>query len=172
MELGAVICTPRAPACAQCPVNELCVARKQNLQEQLPNSARRKKMIPRRFMAFVVERNGRLLVRQRPAGVLNSHLWEFPNLEILDGATPPQLARKALGRAPTKLEPLMTIRHSITRYRITLAVCRAELSNVYPRHDAYWLTRAQLQKLAFTGAHKKILARLASPGTALAPQPK
>jgi len=172
MELGAVICTPRAPACAECPVRVLCVARKQNLQEQLPNSAQRTKMTARRFIAFVVERNGRLLVRQRPAGVLNSQLWEFPNLEILDDATPLQLARKAFGRAPAKLEPLGTIRHSITRYRITLEVCRAELSNSALRTEGYWLTQPQLQELAFTGAHKKILARLAAPGTGSAPHPK
>ena len=36
----------------------------------------------RRFIAFVVERNGKFLVRQRPAGVVNAHLWEFPNVEI------------------------------------------------------------------------------------------
>ena len=162
MELGAVICTPRAPACAECPVRVLCVARKQNLQEQLPNSAQRTKMTARRFIAFVVERNGRLLVRQRPAGVLNSQLWEFPNLEILDGATPLQLARKTFGRAPIKLEPLVTIRHSITRYRITLEAYRAEHSSPQTMLDGRWLTFRQLDKLAFTGAHKKILAHMNS----------
>ena len=37
MELGALICTPRSPNCATCPVQKLCIARKENLQEQLPN---------------------------------------------------------------------------------------------------------------------------------------
>ncbi len=163
MELGALLCTPRSPDCAGCPVNQLCVARKQNLQEKLPKLAKPSKTTARRFIAFVVERNGRLLVRQRPAGTLNGHLWEFPNLETPAGATPRQLARTFFGRAPTKLEPLATLKHSITRYRITLEAFRAELPNAHPQPDGKWLTRGQLHKLAFTSAHKKILARIGAP---------
>ena len=36
MELGATICTPRAPRCLLCPVNDLCEARKRGLENDLP----------------------------------------------------------------------------------------------------------------------------------------
>ncbi len=169
MELGALVCTPRQPQCDACPVNQHCIARLRGWQEKLPNLGKRAKTTARRFIAFVVERNGRLLVRQRPAGILNSHLWEFPNLEAPDSMTPRALARTFFGRAPKKLEPLAAIRHSITRYRITLEAYRAELTNSHAKPDGQWLTRQQLQKLAFTSAHKQILAHLGPPISQSAP---
>ena len=82
MELGALVCTPRNPQCRICPVKKLCVAFQENRIAELPNLGKRKAATARRFIAFVIERNGLFLVRQRPAGVVNAHLWEFPNVEI------------------------------------------------------------------------------------------
>ena len=149
----------------------------------------------RRFVAFVVERKENFLVRQRPAGVVNAHLWEFPNVEISLGAPalPPACCGHLLaglaGGTPAlpgrffqraqKLTPLCTIKHSITRYRITLEAYRVsfgETSSTSPHskrtksgtrgirpsgkpHDAIgvWKSPAQIRRLAFTAAHKKIL---------------
>lgn len=203
MELGALICTPRSPNCTVCPVQKDCIAHKENLQDQLPNLGKREATTERRFIAFVVERDGKFLVRQRPADVVNAHLWEFPNAEI--GArvsdtqqpnrgkqssngnsnhsqmqlTAPRSVAKELGVRITAAKPLCLIKHSITRYRITLEAWRAELTgpNRSPvsdlasvvrstpgrrtaLHDGGWRTLAQLHKVAFTSAHKKILARL------------
>ena len=82
MELGALVCTPRNPQCGICPVKKLCVAFRENRVEELPNLGQTRNRHGETFMAFVVERNGHFLVRQRPAGVVNAHLWEFPNVEI------------------------------------------------------------------------------------------
>ena len=82
MELGALICTPRNPQCSICPVKKLCVAFKENRIEELPNLGKRETATARAFFAFVIERDGKFLVRQRPTGIVNAHLWEFPNFEI------------------------------------------------------------------------------------------
>ncbi len=155
MELGALICTPRSPHCGTCPINKHCVAQKKNLQEQLPNLAKREAATARRFIAFIVERDGNYLVRQRSAGVVNAHLWEFPNIEV-------DLTKKS---APAQFQfiarkPLCTIKHSITRYRITLEAWRADLAKPSQKISGRWLKLAQLRKLAFTSAHKKVLAQL------------
>jgi A/G-specific adenine glycosylase len=65
MELGALICTPRQPKCEACPLNKLCIAAKTGRQEQLPNLGKRAAPTARRFLAFVIERDGKFLVRQR-----------------------------------------------------------------------------------------------------------
>ena len=162
MELGALVCTPRQPRCASCPVARRCVAFRRNLVANLPQPRRRPRAVARRFVAFVVEKRGRLLVRQRPAGVVNAHLWEFPNTELEAGdCTHERAAREVLGCAAVALEPLCIIKHSITRYRITLEVLRATLdgANVAPR-GGKWLGPAELRRLPFASAHKKILLRL------------
>ena len=81
MELGALVCTPRNPQCLICPVKKLCVAFKENRVEELPNLGKREAATARTFFAFVIERDGKFLVQQRPVGIVNAHLWEFPNFE-------------------------------------------------------------------------------------------
>src|SRR5581483_7764612 len=75
MELGALVCTPRQPKCLVCPVRSRCIAERTGKVEELPNLGPRMMTTSRRFVAFIMEKDGRFLVRQRPAGVVNAHLW-------------------------------------------------------------------------------------------------
>ncbi len=207
MELGALVCTPRNPQCLVCPVRKLCVAFKEERTEELPNLGKRETATARRFMAFVIEHSGKFLVRQRPPGVVNAHLWEFPNFEVtnaLSSRPSPPVGEKvaggrlrgnvltansfdevkgifkaAFGIEPGKLEPLHTIKHSITRYRITLEAFHVRSggrSNTTPTltnaqsgpHGTrpfagigIWKTPAQIKSLAFASAHLKVLRTLA-----------
>lgn len=170
MELGAVVCTPRQPRCGGCPVAADCVAFRDGRVEELPATRPRARVTQRRFLAFAAKSNGRWLVRQRPKGVVNGQFWEFPNIEITNGGLElRQAARAALGFTPKTLVPLLSLKHSITRYRITLKVFSAAVKRTAPanasstREPGRWLTRAQLDKLAFTGSHRKILSRLTLP---------
>ena len=157
MELGALVCTPRSPQCLICPVKKLCVAFKENRVEKLPNLGKREGATARTFFAFIIERGGKFLVRQRPAGIVNAHLWEFPNIEIVNGKSNPKLAAKdVLGVAPVQIKPLSTVKHSITRYRITLEAFHVRLRNAPPKSAGIWLTSEQLDSLAFSSAHKKL----------------
>ncbi|HWH69436.1 MAG TPA: A/G-specific adenine glycosylase, partial [Candidatus Sulfotelmatobacter sp.] len=163
MELGALLCTPRQPQCAVCPMAGACQAFQQGRTEELPHLERRVPSTARRFVALVVSQGDRFLVRQRPAGVVNGHLWEFPNVEVTQpGADVKQTARSLLGVTPRKWEPLCTIKHTITRYRITLEVFR--MAGLRPGVTAkgQWLSLSELRQLAFTSANKKILQRLAA----------
>jgi A/G-specific adenine glycosylase len=164
MELGALVCTPRQPRCGECPIARLCRALRQNRVRELPNLGRPAKPTRRRFAAFVVERSGRFLVRQRPPGAVNAQLWEFPNVEVTDSSRDPdELARAALGFSPGRLAPLCTVRHSITRYRITLEAHRARVARAphAPRIRGRWLALSELDKFAFPSAHRTLLRRLA-----------
>jgi adenine-specific DNA glycosylase len=211
MELGALVCLPRQPQCGLCPLAKDCVARKQGRVGELPEIGRRTPASRRRFVAFVLQKRGRFLVRQRPADVVNGHLWEFPNAEVAadesveiripkvktgtpkafasegksearnpkagkipggakkystmalrDGLASKGAAKSLFGAVPARLEPLCVIRHSITRYRITLEVFRATRERRFPGRtfEGRWLLRRELDELAFTGAHKKILRQL------------
>jgi A/G-specific adenine glycosylase len=175
MELGALICTPRDPKCPACPISKRCFAFQNNRVGEFPNLDKRPTATTRRFAAFVVENRGKFLVRQRPEGVVNAHLWEFPNVELNgEPLNPSAAARKLLGFTPKDIKPLCTIKHSITRYRITVEAFRAEAppalkvgkscrSAPSSRHarlardETRWLSLSELHKLSFPSAHKKIL---------------
>jgi A/G-specific adenine glycosylase len=159
MELGATVCTPKQPKCGQCPVMKLCIARRENIVEQLPNLGERTATTARRFVACVIERGGAVLVRQRPEGVVNAQLWEFPNVETALNPSPTR-TRKALeaelGCALDALTPLTTVKHAITRYRITLDAFRAEFDGVLPP-GGEWIAVSKLETLPFTSAHRRVL---------------
>jgi A/G-specific adenine glycosylase len=162
MELGALVCTPRAPNCTACPVRRLCVAYRERKQEELPNPAKRVTTTQRHFIAFIAEHRGRLLVRQRPTGVVNAHLWEFPNVEVNgSNKNPSDVCKTVFGVMPIALERLCVLKHSITRYRITLEAHRVRLKRRSTTAGGTWRTPAQIESLAFSSAHKK-LASLAS----------
>src|SRR5262249_27379683 len=100
IELGGLVCTPKQPRCDECPLASRCVARRKGWAESLPIVARRPKVTKRRFFAFVARSRGRFLVRQRSAGIVNAHLWEFPNVEVLARAEATKAAQAALGWKP------------------------------------------------------------------------
>jgi A/G-specific adenine glycosylase len=165
MELGALVCTPRQPRCGACPIAKNCAAYQQGRIRELPSLSRRIRATPHRFVAFIAQQRSRFLVRQRPAGVVNAHLWEFPNLQLSPADSDlPRAARSVLGVRPEALELLATIKHSITRYRITLEAYRvtSRQADRIPAAKGRWLGRSQLRQLAFTSAHKQILQRLVS----------
>ncbi len=174
MELGALICAPRNPQCGICPVKKLCVALKAKRVGELPNLAKREKATARTFVAFIIERNGQFLVRRRPVGVVNSHLWEFPNIEILsengdrkdksneNGHGTYTSAAMEFGIQIKNAKPFCTVRHSITRYRMTLQAFRVQSQNEPKITDAVWMPHRRLDSLPFTSAHRKVANQILS----------
>ncbi len=83
MELGATICTPRAPRCEACPLTGDCRALAEGTQELRPTSKRRP---PKRTVSYAVlvalNPAGELLMVRRPPDGLLGGLWEFPAVEI------------------------------------------------------------------------------------------
>ncbi len=180
MELGALVCTPRSPNCAACPVAKHCTARRENRVEELPRPKQRAAVTARRFVVFVIERNGKFLIQQRAEGTVNAHLWEFPNVEISATTGARHSVRAAFlaftnGAQSTDApyqsgeiefavtKPFCVVKHSITRYRITAEAYRVTLAAAAPNPPGLWRTLGQLHKLPFTSAHRQIATQLGLP---------
>lgn len=164
MELGATVCTPVNPRCVECPVRGLCAAYQTRQVDRFPEKAKRPRATRRRFVAFVIQRGAKVLVRQRPAGVVNAHLWEFPNVEIgLREKDPVAAAARALEFELHDIRSLEVIRHGITRYRIALEGHAANLRGRGTGLGGVWRSRAQLGELAFAAAHQKLARRAGLP---------
>jgi A/G-specific adenine glycosylase len=162
MELGATLCTPAAPACDVCPIEDLCRARALNRVEAFPKPQRRPPPVTRHFVVVVPRRAGRLWVRRRPEGGVNGGFWEFPNVEVAsskpDGA---EVARGLFSVTGAQPRPLVRIHHAITRYRMIEHAFLLELPDRRSCDRAgRWCTPAQLVSLPLTTAHRRILKAL------------
>ena len=82
MELGATVCTPRAPRCSGCPVAEWCVARAKGTQLERPTPPE-KKSVPTADVALaVVHAGGRVLLGKRRLDGLLGGMWAFPERRL------------------------------------------------------------------------------------------
>lgn len=121
MELGALICRPRAPRCVECPLAGCCRAHQEGVVELYPRARPRPAPIAREERLYLLrDRAGRLLL-ERGVWPLLPHLWLPPIRPAGEALSLPPALRIAAGR----LHPLGSFRHSITRHRVRFEVCSA-----------------------------------------------
>ncbi len=124
MDLGAVICRPKAPLCDRCPLAEGCVARKTGAPETYPRKTAKPDR-PRRYgAAFVLTHGGKVAMSLRPPkGLLGGML----GLPTTDWGPAPLKAPEVLASAPIAREwrQLGAIEHVFTHFSLTLDVWRA-----------------------------------------------
>jgi len=169
MELGALVCTPTEPACDECPLAALCAARALGLQQEIPRPKAKRELTELWEVAVVVRRGGRILMRRCGHGERWAGLWDFPRFAV--EAEGPLFAEQEIVaklRAQTgltcKLSPLLkTIKHGVTRYRITLdcyeALCVSNSKRSLCASDVRWISIAGLRDLPLSTTGRK-LARL------------
>ena len=139
MELGATVCTPRAPVCLTCPVIDLCATRGE--VPGAPKATRQRK----REIHYALDyrsRNGSgsqvSLVQRPPDASLMPGMWELPEIE-----QPADHAKR-----------LFTVKHSITVTDYTVCVW-----HVVGHNREQWIGFSRLPRLALTGLARKILRK-------------
>lgn len=99
MDLGASLCSPKAPKCLLCPVNDTCAATEKGDMESYPVKAPKKVKPTRRAISFWIEHDGHVLLERRPDGGLLGGMpgffstpWierdDFPSSEEFHTAAP------------------------------------------------------------------------------------
>jgi A/G-specific adenine glycosylase len=94
MELGALVCAPKTPDCAACPLRRACAAVGQGLDPaELPSKQPRAARRPMAIACALVERNGRVLLVRRPPGELLAGTWALPAAPVCEGVAAGEVAR-------------------------------------------------------------------------------
>lgn len=124
MELGALVCLPRDPRCAACPLAGGCLARAAGSVARRPVLPDGAKTVPIGMGTAVIRHEGLFFVQRRlPEGVW-AGLWEFPGGQVEPGEAPVDTARREVreetGFEVTIKDKLAVIRHAYTRYRVTM----------------------------------------------------
>lgn len=165
MELGAQVCTPRDPQCLSCPALGLCPTQAAGLQAEIPSAAPRPNFEQVTEGAVVVRRRRRVLLLKRGPEERWAGLWDFPrfSLESEDSQHHaeqlPDLVHKATGVQIGDTGPLTTIRHGVTRFRITLHCYEAEVTGgrlKLPGESARWILPADLPSYPLHTSARKL----------------
>jgi len=141
MELGATVCTPRAPACLACPVIELCSTRGELVSRTKPARQQKREVHYALICGDGDSRDERVFLVQRPRDAsLMAGMWELPEIQ----------------HPRDDAKPAFTLRHSITVTDYTVWVWREGL----PRNaQGHWFPVDRAAKLPLTGLARKILRR-------------
>ncbi|MBR3631189.1 MAG: A/G-specific adenine glycosylase [Oscillospiraceae bacterium] len=115
MEIGATVCVPNgAPDCESCPLGALCMARQAHSERMLPVREKKTTRRTEQRTVFVLECEGKIAIRKRPARGLLASLYELPNVA---GRLSPEEAIaqcSTWGVRPQALEKTVERRHIFT----------------------------------------------------------
>ena len=174
MELGALICLPRRPACERCPVAGTCRALASGRVAERPVRASAK---PTRAIAVavgVLMRDGKIFIQKRAATGLMPGLWEFPGGKIEPGETvEAALAREFMEELHLKIKVgarIAVIRHAYTSYRVLLHahMCAPTQSDQAPipmnAVEYRWAAVAELDLYPFPAANKRLIQMITAGG--------
>ena len=128
MELGATICTPRAPKCLLCPVQKHCAAFAAGVAEEIPAPPQKKDRPIERRWTIAISHNDQWLIEQRPGRGRWAGLWQFITIEAEDLAPSAASISRKTGVSVTDLRSLGSIKHDLThrRYEFEVFACGAK----------------------------------------------
>jgi A/G-specific adenine glycosylase len=169
MELGAMICTPRNPACENCPLAAPCRARKAGCQAELPIK-KKSKAVPHYTIVAAVIHNarGEILIDQRPAKGMLAGLWEFPGGNVESGETLEDAlvreVKEEVGLTVEVGELLDVTEHAYSHFRITMHTfaCRrvAGRTRAIECDAVRWVRAKDLADYPFPKANHAMLKKL------------
>ncbi len=160
MELGATVCTARAPRCQDCPVSRRCAALAAGKVEEIPRRARKPARPVVRVACAMLTDGARVLLVRRTGGLL-AGTWSLPE-ETVDSEPPREVARRlagTLGARGAALEHRGAIRHVFTHRDVTAEVVRVGVARAgRPAADRRWIAVDGLAELGVSTFTKKTVA--------------
>jgi A/G-specific adenine glycosylase len=145
MELGATVCLPKQPLCADCPIGKYCCAREQGIERELPLRGGRRVASRRAVRLLAIEKGGQVLLWRRPAESRRlAGFWELPERE--------QIPQARVGETAGKF------RHTIVHTTYLVQVDRAWAA--HSPAGFQWIAKADLAMLPLSTTARKALKRL------------
>ena len=159
MDLGATICLPRRPKCVLCPLREHCRGLESGLAEELPRRSPKRERPTRRGVAFwLIDREGAVLLRRRPAKGLLGGMTEVPSTDWREAPWPEAeaLAQAPLPAAWQALPGL--VRHTFTHFHLELEVWAGRTETAETAADSRWVALDALGGQALPSVMRKVVS--------------
>ncbi|MCB1500653.1 MAG: A/G-specific adenine glycosylase [Bauldia sp.] len=158
MDLGAGICTPKRPACALCPLNDVCRAHAAGSEERYPIKTPKAERPTRYGDAFVAVRSdGAVLLRARADDGLLGGMTEVPGSEWTSRRRP--LDASVDSPIQADWQPAAgPVVHVFTHFRLELNVyCGRITAMEQPPPGHWWSTPDALPGEALPSVMKKVV---------------
>lgn len=168
MDLGANLCTPRAPQCPACPWNWGCAAYKAGNPTDYPRKLKKAKLPIRRGYIFVTRTPTHIWLERRPDKGLLGGMMGFPGspwidegeIEVggIEGGVEPEAMLK---HAPIKRnwEPMvLEVRHMFTHFDLRLKVFKTVLPERVDMGElsGLWAAVSDIESYALPTVMKKV----------------
>jgi A/G-specific adenine glycosylase len=169
MELGALVCLPKNPACSGCPLQSVCTAFAKGTPDAYPVMKKKKKMPHITVGAAVtVNRKGEVLIAQRRPDDMLGGLWEFPGGKLEPGETVQDcIARELKEELGVNISVggfFMTVKHAYSHFTMTMHLYFARIVSGRPRPlhcaDYRWVKISELREFAYSKADLHVVATL------------
>lgn len=163
MELGATVCTARGPRCASCPVAQMCEARAEGVQEEIPVPKAGVARKPLLAVCLVVRDGaGRVLLEQRQPEGMWAGLWQAPTLEraiAMDEEACEEMAAELCAASGVRKGAVRTqqFMHVTTHRDVQFVVYEAELGDREATQGRVWASRDQMEGLGMSNAQRRVL---------------
>ncbi len=145
MELGALVCTPRTPACGACPLASFCAARRLGAQDKYPVREAKRAKPRRRGAIFILRRGDDVLLRRLPPRGLFGGMNAFPSTPLTQDAGVDDLRAFAPCRARWRaLEK--PVAYVFTHFALEATVFVAQTQGKASPPDCRWAARGNLDK--------------------------
>jgi A/G-specific adenine glycosylase len=146
MDLGATVCTPRAPDCGACPWSADCAALTDGAQEAYPVKEKKTAKPQRRGAIFILTRGEAALLSRRPEKGLFGGMSAFPSTPFTRDVGPEEQLRHAPCAADWRALP-RPVAHVFTHFALTATVFVGQARGAAPpRADCRWAARRNLDR--------------------------
>jgi A/G-specific adenine glycosylase len=154
MDLGATVCLSRNPSCLVCPVQDLCIARRQGQPQSYPVRTRKPKRSAQSMWLLLARAgDGAIWLEKKPQTGIWAGLYSLPAFEShasLEAALP-----KA---ARAKLEDGAAFVHVLTHKDLHLHPVSARLArSAVPSENGAWFHNEEWERLGLPAPVRRLL---------------
>jgi A/G-specific adenine glycosylase len=159
MDLGATVCTPKKPQCAQCPVADVCAAKAEGQPEAYPVKTRKlKRTSEQLWLLHAVTREGDVWLMQRPQTGVWAGLYCLPVFESFEA-----LLAALPAKHHAQLHEGAVFKHVLTHKDFHLHPVELVLSSTVKlgaaMGDGQWVAGADWPSLGLPAPIRKLLTR-------------
>ena len=160
MELGERICLPNGePICKQCPLQEICLAKKENLVLDIPVRNVKTKRKKEQKTVFLLEYENQIAIRKRDKTGLLANLYEFPNADKKCTKEELEDVLRNWNLQVNKIEKIGSYRHIFSHVEWDMIGFKIFVKNV--NQEFIWVEKQELlEKYPIPGAFSKFREKM------------